>query len=44
MLNPRDYFRRLSPRDPQDRAKYIVIAACFVAVLVFLVLLMLHSR
>ena len=41
MLNPRDCFRRL---DTRDRGRYIFIAACFIAVLVFLILLLIHPR
>ena len=44
MLNPRDYFRRLSPRDPRDWPKYILIAACVIAVVFLAVLLTVHPR
>ena len=45
MLNFRDYLRRLSPRDPRDRGRNIFIAACFVAVVVLLVLMwVMHVR
>lgn len=43
-MNVRDYFRRLSPRDPRDRGKYIFIAVCAAATVVFLVLLLMHPR
>lgn len=44
MPNPRDYVRRLAPRDPRDRARYIFVAVCAVATLAFLVLLLAHGR
>lgn len=44
MLNARDYLRRLSPRDPRDRGRYIFIAVCAAVAIASLVLLLMHPR
>ena len=44
MLSVRDCLRRLSPRDPLDRPKYILIAVCAAVAIASLVLLLMHPR